>query len=351
MSSLPGIGDICTPLQAQQLAVREALRGAGFVSPNPLVGCTIVSNAGRLLSTGYHVECGQAHAEVDALNKIEKQAAVGATLYVTLEPCAHFGRTPPCANRIVESGISRVVIGVLDPNPLVAGKGVLLLQQAGIAVQLDEVFAAKSRRVAEHFLWNMTEQMPYVTLKLAMSLDGKLAIANGESQWLTSQSSRFFSRRLRAHHDATMVGAGTVLQDNPRLDFRDTEFTHKKNKIFIWDPNNKVENFLPTSLLMKNHESKNIQILKKIDKDMLKNLYQQGITSLFVEGGGKTIAQFIENKLFNKIFIFIAPTILGDGRGWSTGVQLDTMADRWLLEFSEVSTMDQDIFITAYPKI
>jgi diaminohydroxyphosphoribosylaminopyrimidine deaminase / 5-amino-6-(5-phosphoribosylamino)uracil reductase len=341
----------CTPEQAKALAVQEALRGAGFVAPNPLVGCVILSRDGKLLSTGFHARIGEAHAEVDAFNKLQQHDFSGATMYVTLEPCSHQGRTPPCVDRIIKERVAKVVIGSDDPNPLVAGRGIEKLKAAGIQVVRDAQFASDSERVAEQFLWNMKEKMPFVTLKLAMSLDGQMALENGDSQWITSEESRLFGRKLRAHHDATLVGAQTVLMDNPTLDFRGTVFEGKKeNRILIWDPKNKTGDKIKNSNVSNAHGLKNIQILSDMNRDVLRNLYQQGITSLYVEGGGQTLSYFIENALFNKMYVFVAPTLLGKGKGWTQSIQLQSMESRYSLEFSELDRIGQDIFITAYPK-
>lgn len=351
MIDLPQPGELCTSAQAQLLAVREAQRGAGFVSPNPLVGCSVLDHDGKLLATGYHAKVGGAHAEVDALDKLSGKDLSRATLYVTLEPCSHQGRTPPCADRIVKSGVRSVVVGKIDPNPLVSGKGIQILKAAGINVRLDATFSEASDRVAESFLWNMKKQLPFVTLKLAMSLDGKLALPSGDSQWLTSESSRLYARNLRAHADATLVGAQTVLHDNPRLDFRGTPFaTAKSNKIIIWDPKDKTKEFLPSSHLVQCHAPENIRVLKTLDEASLHGLYAQGITSIFVEGGAKTLSTFIEKRLFNKIYIFLAPVVLGQGLDWASSIRINNMSERLELEFSESTGLDEDILITAYPK-
>lgn len=351
MSPLPRPGEICSPELAQQLALLEALRGAGYVAPNPLVGCAIIRRDNVLLATGYHARYGEAHAEVNALDKVAAEDLVGATVYVTLEPCSHHGKTPPCADRLIRDRVGKVVIAVMDPNPLVAGQGIKKLEDAGIEVVLDAHFAASAQRVAEHFLWNMRHKLPFITLKIGMSLDGKLALRNGESQWITGEPSRELGRVFRAHHDATLVGAQTVLKDNPTLDFRGTKYAgHKQNKILIWDPQNKLHDFLPTSNLAKAHTLKNIQVLRKIDLSVLQDLYKQGINSIYVEGGGKTISTFIEQKLFQKMYVFVAPVLLGNGLEWTSSINLSAMAERQELEFAEATPVYKDILFTVYPK-
>ncbi|MCC6137044.1 MAG: bifunctional diaminohydroxyphosphoribosylaminopyrimidine deaminase/5-amino-6-(5-phosphoribosylamino)uracil reductase RibD, partial [Bdellovibrionaceae bacterium] len=273
------------------------------------------------------------------------------TVYVTLEPCSHQGKTPPCADRLIRDRVGKVVIGVMDPNPLVAGQGIDKLEKAGIEVVLDPVFALSAQRVGEQFLWNMRKKLPFVTLKLAMSLDGKLALKNGESQWITGEPSRELARVFRAHHDATLVGAQTVLSDNPTLDFRGTKYAGKKqNKILIWDPKNKVQDFLPTSNLAKAHSLKNIQVLSNIDVSVLQSLYEQGITSIYVEGGAQTLSTFIEQKLFQKMYVFVAPILLGNGLDWTSSINLTSMTERQELEIVEATPVYKDILLTVYPK-
>lgn len=343
-------GDPCTPEQAMQLAVSVAQKGAGWVAPNPLVGCVVVSKDGKLLASGYHERCGQAHAEVNALDKIEPHLRAGTTVYVTLEPCSHQGRTPPCADRLIKDKVYKVVVGVRDPNPLVSGRGIRKLQQAGIEVAFDSEFGRKSQRVAEHFLWNMTHKKPFVTLKLAMSLDGQVALASGDSQWITSVTSRSYARQLRAHHDATLIGAQTFLHDHPRLDFRETDFEiEKKNRIYIWDPKDKTNDVLPQSQLQQIHGADRIHIVKDISDRLLEDIYAQGVTSLYVEGGAQTLSQFIEKRLFNKLVVFVAPILLGQGKSWTSGFQISDMKDKLSLEFNEVKTIDGDVVMTAVP--
>lgn len=333
-----------------QLAVSVAQKGAGWVAPNPLVGCVVVSKDGKLLASGYHERCGQAHAEVNALDKIEPHVRVGTTVYVTLEPCSHQGRTPPCADRLIKDKVNKVVVGVRDPNPLVSGRGVSKLEQAGIEVIFDEEFNRQSQKVAEHFLWNMTHKKPFVTLKLAMSIDGQVALTSGESQWITSATSRTYARKLRAHHDATLIGAQTFLHDNPRLDFRETDFeVQKRNRIYIWDPKDKARTVLPQSQLLQTHGADRIHIVKDISNSLLDDMYAQGVTSLYVEGGAKTLSQFIEKRLFNKLIVFMAPVLLGQGKSWTSGFQISDMKEKLSLEFTEVKSLEGDVIITAVP--
>ncbi|MCF0156146.1 MAG: bifunctional diaminohydroxyphosphoribosylaminopyrimidine deaminase/5-amino-6-(5-phosphoribosylamino)uracil reductase RibD, partial [Veillonella sp.] len=200
-------------------AIELAKLGAGFAAPNPMVGAVVVKD-GHIIGEGYHHQAGQAHAEVNALAMAGDQAQ-GATLYVTLEPCAHYGKTPPCANLVVEKGISHVVIGSVDPNPLVAGKGIAILEAAGITVEtglLEEECIAMN----QDFFTYIQSKRPFVTLKSAMSLDGKIATRTGQSQWITSEGARADGHILRATHQAMLVGIGTILADDPSLNARTT---------------------------------------------------------------------------------------------------------------------------------
>ena len=198
-------------------AISLAKMATGHTSPNPLVGAVVVKN-NTIVGEGYHHKAGEAHAEVHALDAAGDNAR-GATLYVTLEPCAHYGKTPPCAKRVVESGIARVVIGSTDPNPLVAGKGIQILTEAGIKVTTD-VCVDECIQLNEHFFTFIQTHKPFVTIKSAMSLDGKIATFTGQSQWITNESSRKDGHILRASHDAMLVGIGTILADDPLLNCR-----------------------------------------------------------------------------------------------------------------------------------
>jgi diaminohydroxyphosphoribosylaminopyrimidine deaminase / 5-amino-6-(5-phosphoribosylamino)uracil reductase len=198
-----------------KLALKLALKARGMTSPNPMVGALVVKN-GRIIGRGYHKKAGLAHAEVTALEQAGEDAK-GASLYVTLEPCAHFGRTPPCVDRIIQSGIKEVIIGMVDPNPLNNGKGMQILKSRGIKVEAgfleDDLKAANAA-----FIKYITRRMPLVTVKVAESLDGKIATRTGESKWITSDKSRDYSHRIRKNYDAVMVGVNTVRRDNPKLD-------------------------------------------------------------------------------------------------------------------------------------
>lgn len=345
-------GQLITREQAQMLAVAEAQRGAGFVSPNPLVGCVIVDSQHRFLSSGYHAKYGDAHAEIHALSKLAPGECGGATVYVTLEPCSHFGKTPPCARRLVQESPERVVVGLQDPNPQVAGEGLAALRAAGIAVEVDETFGRLCRRMCEHFLWHIQNKKPFVTLKIAASLDGQVALTNGASQWITSEEARREARRMRGEHDATLIGARTFCADDPLLDLRDTVFAGKKlNRIVIWDPNGSAEKFWPSSRLSKSELASRVYFLKTaaLDEAALQELYRQNIYSLWVEGGAHTISEFLKNGHFQKLVQFIGPRILGAGRAWGQGLHFERMDETIAFEIFDVQRLGPDLMVTSYP--
>ncbi|MFH0917968.1 MAG: bifunctional diaminohydroxyphosphoribosylaminopyrimidine deaminase/5-amino-6-(5-phosphoribosylamino)uracil reductase RibD, partial [Candidatus Omnitrophota bacterium] len=213
------------------LALKLALKAKGKTSPNPLVGALVVK-AGKIIGRGFHAKAGFAHAEIVALDEAAKMAK-GATLYVTLEPCAHTGRTPPCINRIIGSGIKEVVVGMIDPNPLNNGKGIALLKQSNIKVRVGAL-GEQLKEINESFIKYITLRIPFITVKVAESLDGRIATRTGDSKWITSDKSRAFAHRIRKDYDAIMVGVNTVLRDNPSLN---AWFSQKKLIKIIVDSN------------------------------------------------------------------------------------------------------------------
>jgi diaminohydroxyphosphoribosylaminopyrimidine deaminase/5-amino-6-(5-phosphoribosylamino)uracil reductase len=312
------------------LALKLALKAKGKTSPNPLVGALLVK-AGRIIGRGFHAKAGFAHAEIIALDEAGKQA-VGATLYVTLEPCAHTGRTPPCINRIIGSGIKEVVVGMIDPNPLNNGKGVSLLKQSNIKVKVG-VLEEQLKEINESFIKYITTRIPLITVKVAESLDGRIATRTGDSKWITSDRSRAFAHRIRKDYDAIMVGVNTVLRDNPSLD---AWFSQKKLIKIIVDSNLSIsENSnifakdsqviiitLPSRPGQETQNRKSLaakaRILEVKEKsgqinlrDALKKLAQLKISNIIVEGGGTLIGSLFDERLVDKILFFISPKIIG----------------------------------------
>lgn len=353
-----------------EIFMREALRIArnaeGRTSPNPLVGAVVVRE-GKIIAEGWHRQAGTPHAEVHALN-MAGDLAKGATLYVTLEPCSHYGRTPPCANRIVESGISKVVVAMTDPNPKVAGRGIEILKSAGIEVEVG-ILEDEARQLNEIFLKWITKKLPFVTMKFACSLDGKIATAAGQSQWISCEESRKFVHRLRDKFDAIMVGIGTVLADNPSLT---TRLVEGKNPVRIV-ADSQARTPLDSKLLCDGQAKTIIAVTEKaphekisrleelgaeiifagterVDlKILLEELARREITSVLVEGGGTLNYALLEAGLVDKVFAVIAPKILG-GKSALTAVEgegFKKLSDAVLLKNISVEKLGDDILISG----
>lgn len=353
--------------------MREALRIAknaeGRTSPNPMVGAVIVRD-NRIIAEGWHRKAGSPHAEVHALN-MAGELAKNSTLYVTLEPCSHFGRTPPCANKIVESGISKVFVAMQDPNPKVSGRGIEILRNAGIEVEVG-ILEDEARKLNEVFLKWVTEKIPFVTAKFACSLDGKISTVAGESQWITCEESRKFSHHLRDISDGIMVGINTVLADNPSLTAR---IDGGKNPVRII-----VDSFAKIPLdskvicdkqaetiiaVTKNAPTEKVEALKnygveiiiagdeKVDlKILLEELARREITSILVEGGGTLHYSMFKNKLVDKVFAFVAGKIIG-GKNALTAVEgtgFEKLSDAVQLKNLSSEKIGSDILITGYVK-
>jgi diaminohydroxyphosphoribosylaminopyrimidine deaminase / 5-amino-6-(5-phosphoribosylamino)uracil reductase len=312
-----------------RIALKLALQGKGKTFPNPVVGAVVVKD-GKIVGKGYHKKAGLAHAEVLALDEAGRFSQ-GSTLYVTLEPCAHFGRTPPCVERVVKSGLKEVVVGMIDPNPLNNGKGIEIIRKHKIKVTLG-VLEDELRRINEAFIKYVTKRMPFVTVKVAESLDGKIATRRGDSKWITSDKSRSFAHRLRQDYDAIMVGVNTVLRDNPRLD---PWFSQAHPKKIVVDSRlstpQEAHIFAKGKVLIvtlpsrQGQETENRKILsQKAEilevkeksgqvnlRDMMKKLARLEITNILVEGGGTLIGSLFDEGLVDKVLFFISPKIIG----------------------------------------
>ena len=311
------------------LAMRQAKHAEGKAYPNPLVGALVVKN-GRILARGYHKSAGLPHAEVVALSLAGKKAQ-GATLYVTLEPCSHFGRTPPCTDMIIKSGIKEVIVGMIDPNPINNGKGVEILRRHGIKVEIG-FLEDKLRMMNEFFLKYITQKMPYITVKVGQSLDGKIATYRGDSKWITSDAAREYVHRIRDKFDAIMVGVNTVIRDNPKLE--SISLSKQLTKIIVDSHlsipcNAEVLKYPPVIIATLSstpgQETANRDILYKKAKildvkeraglvnlrDMFKKLARLKITNIIVEGGGALIGSLFDDGLVDKVLFFISPKIIG----------------------------------------
>lgn len=316
-----------------KLAISYAKRGIGMVNPNPLVGAVIVKE-NKIISTGYHMKYGEAHAEVNAFKNAGNEDVKGATMYVTLEPCSHYGKTPPCANRIVEEGIKRVVIGSLDINPVVSGRGAQVLKAAGIEVETG-VLEEECNKVNEVFNKYIKTKKPFVIMKWAMSVDGKIATVKGESKWISSSESRRFVHKMRNKYSAIMVGIGTVLKDNPRLTCR---IENGRNPIRIVVDSSlrmpidseivKTARDIKTIVActdkaaitdIKKIEDKGVNVIcidsgkdGKVDlQKLMTTLGEMGIDSILLEGGSALNFSALSENIVDKINVFVAPKIIG----------------------------------------
>lgn len=360
-----------------QLALDEAKKALGRTSPNPCVGA-LIAKEGRIVSTGYHEKAGTPHAEIHALERAGEEAA-GATLYVTLEPCNHTGRTPPCSHAVVRSGISRVVIGMLDPNPLVSGAGKRYLIDHGIEV-VDGVLEYECRQINEPFIKYITTGLPLVALKAGVSLDGRLNYKRGESGWITGQESSRKVHQLRNEYDAILVGRATVAIDDPSLTTRlqegggrdpvrvilDSHLSLPSTaKVLHLESSSSTWIFCNTSVedhLVRQMETCGARVTT-VEKDqhghldlraVLRHLAQEGMTSLLVEGGGKVHSSFLHNMSADKAYLFYAPIFAGSGgESLISNLQIEGREEAVSLTDVQYSEYGDDILVEGricYPK-
>jgi diaminohydroxyphosphoribosylaminopyrimidine deaminase/5-amino-6-(5-phosphoribosylamino)uracil reductase len=330
------------------LAIELAKRAEGATSPNPVVGAVIVKN-GRIVGRGYHKMAGLPHAEVNALRQAGAKAK-GATLYVTLEPCGHFGRTPPCASAVIKSGIERVVIAMRDPNPVNNGSGIRKLNRYGIKTEVG-LLAGDAMAMNRPYIKFITKKIPFVTVKVAQSLDGKIATRTGDSKWISGADSRRYVHELRRMADAVMVGANTVRMDDPLLLSR----SRGKQPVRVIVGGRSA---LPhqARIFSVPHKSPVIVVRpggrsgKKVDlRKLLMALARRGITNILVEGGGELIAGLVKENLVDRFLVFIAPKIIG-GRDAKTAVEgggIEKMKDALVLKNMSVKRFKEDILIEA----
>lgn len=332
------------------MALKLARQGIEGVKANPMVGCVITKNE-KILSQGYHQSFGQAHAEINALDAIQHQAQ-DSTLYVTLEPCSHHGKTPPCAQAIIDAGVKKVVIATLDPNPLVAGNGVKMLKSANIEVEIG-LLEAQAIALNRGFFKRMKTNLPFVTCKIAMSLDGKTSMASGESKWITSEASRKDVQRLRAQHQAILTGSGTVLSDNPSMTVRLDNSNASPLRVVI-DSQDKIKhqnynifsNDAPTLLLNTN----NTKTLKqgRLDlTDALKNIANEGVNAVLLEAGPGLIGAMINAQLIDEFVIYTAPIFMGSEANSMATLPIKTLDDKIQLSIKDVRMVGDDIRLTA----
>ncbi|MDD2865112.1 MAG: bifunctional diaminohydroxyphosphoribosylaminopyrimidine deaminase/5-amino-6-(5-phosphoribosylamino)uracil reductase RibD [Methylococcales bacterium] len=343
-------------------ALQLAERGRFTTQPNPRVGCVLVKD-GRIIGEGFHERAGQAHAEINALKKATEEVK-GATAYVTLEPCSHHGRTPPCCDALIQAGIKRLVIAMMDPNPLVAGRGLARCKDAGIEVVCD-ILREDAEKLNRGFISRMTKNRPFVQSKIAMSLDGQTALANGESQWITSPQARADVHSFRAQSGAVLTGIGTVLADNPSLNAR-VPFDCVQPIRVVLDStlqmplNSKMTTLNGRTLILtcsKNEQKQDalkqvgfeVYVLPELNGRLDLNavmtfLAGQEINNLFVEAGATLNAALLEAGLVDEWLIYMASCVLGDkSRGAFALPQFQSMTEKKSLRWSDIRQIGADL--------
>ncbi|MEW6414772.1 MAG: bifunctional diaminohydroxyphosphoribosylaminopyrimidine deaminase/5-amino-6-(5-phosphoribosylamino)uracil reductase RibD [Pseudomonadota bacterium] len=345
-------------------ALQLAARGLFTTTPNPRVGCVIVKD-GVVVGEGWHARAGTPHAEIHALNAAGA-AARGATAYVTLEPCSHHGRTPPCAEALVNAGVARVVAAMKDPNPLVAGGGIDMLTLAGITAEVG-LMEAEARALNPGFVSRMTRGRPWVRLKTAATLDGKTALANGQSQWITGEAARADVQRLRARACAILTGSGTVRADNPRMNVRDLDIGRQPMRVVVdsrlCTPANAA--ILPALVACHHAESGARAALEAAGAEvvelpgsggrvdlaaLLALLAQRGVNELHVEAGAALNGALLEAGLVDEWVAYVAPMAVGDAaRGLFATVPLAALADAARFRFADVRQVGGDLRLTLVP--
>lgn len=350
-------------------AIELARQGIGYTSPNPLVGCVIVKE-GKILSEGYHEKYGEFHAERNAILN-SKEDVAGADLYVTLEPCCHQGKTPPCTDIIIESKIRRVYIGSMDPNPLVAGKGVRILKENGIEVRTG-ILEEECLKLNEVFFHYIQTGMPYVAMKYAMTLDGKIACHTGDSKWITGENARAYVQVLRKQYQAIMAGIGTVLKDDPMLNCRiekgmdplrvicDSHLRIPPESAIV-----KSAAKIPTIVFAtddsksekaKKLEAAGVEVCWQTGRDrvdleeVLRTLGERKIDSVLAEGGGTLNASLLQEGLVDKVYAFLAPKLVGGekAKGPVMGSGVAKMCDAVILKDTQIEQFGSDYCISGY---
>jgi diaminohydroxyphosphoribosylaminopyrimidine deaminase/5-amino-6-(5-phosphoribosylamino)uracil reductase len=338
-----------------------ARRAIGMTSPNPMVGCVIVKN-NRIIGEGYHQLPGLPHAEINALSEAGNDAE-GAIMYVNLEPCCHYGRTPPCVDKIIKAKISKVIISMKDPNKLVAGKGITILQQAGIAVKVGLLYE-KAVQLNEVYIKYITTGMPFVVIKAGMSIDGKI---QGPRKWITSEKSRLLVHRMRSEYDAVLVGIRTVLDDNPHLTARikrgrnpykvimDSQLRVSPDaNIFLTEPEKVIIATTSTApqdkmAILNDRGAKIIVTSSKNGKvniyELMQQLAKMEITGVLIEGGARINAEALANKIVDKVVFFVTPEIFGNVNYISVVEGLNVPVKLQDIKYRRVGT---DILITGY---
>ncbi len=350
------------------LALQLAAKGRGKVSPNPMVGAVIVKK-GKIIGRGYHRRYGESHAEVNAITNATADIA-GSTLYVTLEPCCHEGKTPPCVEIIAKKNIARVVIGTIDSNPLISCQGINYLQNLGIEVKTG-VLENECRNLNEVFFHFMETGLPFVTIKYAQTLDGRIATVKGQSQWISSEASMKYAHKLRAEHDAVLVGAGTVKKDNPELTVRLVRGRNPlriivDSQLQIGNQAKVLKNIVKAKTIIatiKNSDDRKYEIIAatgaqiitvaadkegKVDlKKLLKKLAAREISSVLIEGGAQIITSVLRDNLADRLVTVIAPKILGKGIEAVGDLNIKELESAKFLSIRKIIRSGEDIIIDS----
>jgi diaminohydroxyphosphoribosylaminopyrimidine deaminase/5-amino-6-(5-phosphoribosylamino)uracil reductase len=351
-----------------KLALNLAARGRGRVSPNPMVGAVLVKK-GKIIGRGWHRCCGEAHAEVNAIANAT-QSVKDSTLYVTLEPCCHYGKTPPCTDLIISHKIRRVVIGSADPNPVVCCRGIERLESAGLEVTTG-ILEDKCRALNEVFFHFMKTGLPFVTIKYAQTIDGRIATTTGHSQWISSPASLKYAHRLRVEHDTILVGIGTVLKDNPTLTARHVRGRNPLRIIVdsglsVTPAMNVMQNLAEAPTLIVTTADVSAPAAQKLVragaqvlnapsaaagnvslKKLLPLLATRGITSVLIEGGSQIITSALKDNIVNRLITVIAPKIIGRGIEAVGELNIRSLEEAKLLSVKRVARTGPDILIDS----
>lgn len=357
-------------------ALELATRGRGYVSPNPMVGAVVADSEGRILGEGWHQRYGEAHAEVNALAQVQEADLSDATLYVTLEPCAHHGRTPPCADHVAASGIKRVVVAMRDPYQLVDGKGNKRMREAGLEVIVG-LLENEARKLNESWIHFVKTGLPFVTVKMGQSLDGYIALPGGESQWITGEMAREQVHRMRAGSDAVLVGTRTALHDNPSLTVRHGIEGQNPLRVILdrhlelpADLNVFTDELRESTIVLvgedvldhpRAHELRDAGVrMEGIEVEgnpenlqlerVIRRLGNLKITSILVEGGAAVVDTMLAENLVDKLVIFIGPKLLGHGIKSFQRLATDRLEDACTVNIHRVEMVGEDVMVEGYLK-
>ena len=334
------------------LAIQLAKKGKYHTQPNPMVGCVITDNNYNILATGYHSSYGGDHAEVMAFKKLVN-CKNATTVYITLEPCNHHGKTPPCVDLLIDKKIKKVIIAMLDVNPKVSGMAVAKLIANGIEVK-QGLMRQEAENINRPFIKAMTKKMPFISCKIAMSIDGKIATATGQSKWITTKHARRDVSKLRMAVDAILTGSGTVITDNPNMTVRKNTVSRPPIRLVI-DSNNKVnknsninDNKAPTRFFTR--ENSTLDKSGKIDlRKLLKQLCENGIYHILLESGPTLVGAMLEKKLIDEFIIYTAPIIMGQNSRSAFGINITNLSDAFVLDIKKTIAIGRDFKIIAQP--